>query len=120
MKVMIVDDNAEVRKLIRSVLADMAGEFVECADGEEAVAAYEQQRPDWTVMDIAMKSMDGLTATRLITSQFPDSHIIIVTQYDNPKLRDRALEAGAARLFLKEDLMELRAALAAMQTATRT
>ncbi len=113
MKVMIVDDNAEIRGLIRALLADVASEFVECADGREAVAVYETERPDWAVMDVAMKAMDGVTATRLITSKFPGSQIMIVTQHNHPKLRERAQEAGAAGFLLKEDLMELRSALAA-------
>jgi CheY-like chemotaxis protein len=112
MKVMIVDDNAEIRALIRLLLSDVASEFVECADGREAVVLYETERPDWTVMDVMMAGIDGITATRLITSKFPGSHITIVTQHNNPKLRDRAHEAGATGFLLKEDLMELRSALA--------
>ncbi len=111
MKVMIVDDNAEVRGLIRTILADVASDFVECADGQEAVTVYERERPDWAVMDVAMEAMDGVTATRLITSKFPGSHIVIVTQYNHPQLRQRAREAGADGFLLKEDLMELRTAL---------
>lgn len=113
MKVMIVDDNAEMRSLIRGLLSERAFEFVECSDGREAVATYGTQRPDWTVMDVAMKEMDGLTATRMITSSFPGSHIIVVTQHNNPKLRERAQEAGAEGFLLKEDLIELRSLLAA-------
>ena len=111
MKVMIVDDNAEMRGLIRTMLAGVAIEFVECADGGEAVAAYGTERPDWAVMDVAMKTMDGLTATRLITSNFPGSHILVVTHHNNPKLRESAREAGAEGFLLKEDLMQLRSLL---------
>lgn len=111
MKVMIVDDNAEVRGLIRTILAGVASDFVECADGREAVAIYERERPDWAVMDVAMEAMDGVTATRLITSRFPGSRIMIVTQYNHPQLRERAREAGADGFLLKEDLIELRSAL---------
>jgi CheY-like chemotaxis protein len=113
MKVMIVDDNAEMRTLIRTLLEGMASEFVECEDGREAVAVFTTERPDWAVMDVAMRTMDGLTATRLITSQFPGSQIVVVTQHGNPKFRDRAREAGAAGFLMKEDLMELRSMLAA-------
>jgi CheY-like chemotaxis protein len=113
MKVMIVDDNTEMRGLVRSLLNEVASEFVECGDGREAVAVFESERPDWTVMDVAMKVMDGLTATRLITSKFPGSHIMIITQHNNPKLRERALEVGAAGFLLKENLMDLRPALSA-------
>jgi len=108
---MIVDDNAEMRTLIRTMLSELASEFVECGDGREAVAVYEAERPDWTVMDVRMGAIDGVTATRLITSKFPGSRIMIVTQHHNPKLRERAREAGAAGFLLKEDLMELRSAL---------
>jgi CheY-like chemotaxis protein len=111
MKVMIVDDNAEIRSLIRALLSEIAGVFVECADGGEAVSVYEKERPDWAVMDVMMGAVDGITATRLITSRFPDSRIMVVTQHNNPKLRDRAREAGAVGFLLKEDLIELRSLL---------
>jgi CheY-like chemotaxis protein len=107
MKVMIVDNNAEMRGLIRTLLAEVADDFVECADGGEAVAAYEVERPDWAVMDVAMGTMDGVTATRLIMSKFPQSRILIVTQHNHPKLRESAREAGAAGFLLKEDLLQL-------------
>ena len=112
MKVMIVDDNAEMRGFIRTLLSEVASEFVECGDGREAVAVYETERPDWVVMDVAMGAIDGVTATRLITAKSPGSRIMIITQHHNPKLRERAREAGATGFFLKEDLMELRSTLA--------
>jgi len=111
MKVMIVDDNAEMRGLIRTLLTGVATEFVECSDGEQAVAAYDTERPDWAVMDVAMGVMDGLTATRLITSRFPESQILVVTQHNHPKLRECAQEAGARGFVSKEDLTGLRSLL---------
>ena len=111
MKVMIVDDNAEMRGFIRTLLAEVADDFVECADGSEAVAIYEAERPDWAVLDVAMGGMDGVTATRLITAKFPKSHIMIMTQHNHPKLRESAREAGAAGFLLKEDLLQLPSAL---------
>ena len=112
MKVMIVDDNAQMRGLIRTLLEGVASEFVECADGREAVDVFGTEQPDWAVMDVAMKEMDGLTATRLITSKFPGSHIMVVTQHNHPKLHERAREAGAEGFLLKENLLELRSLLA--------
>jgi CheY-like chemotaxis protein len=46
-----------------STLGNLASEFVECSDGAEAVAAWSQHQPDWTVMDVAMKPIHGLEAT---------------------------------------------------------
>jgi CheY-like chemotaxis protein len=106
-KVMIVDDNPEMRTLIRSVLRSVAQEFVECAGGEEAVAAFPVERPDWTVIDVVMPGMDGLTATRRIKAQFPEARILVITQHHNLKLRDSAREAGAAGFLGKEELTRL-------------
>jgi CheY-like chemotaxis protein len=108
---MIVDDNGEMRTLIRSILADVAQEFVECPDGKVAVDVYPAERPDWTLMDIVMPIMDGLTATRQILAQFPAARIIAITQQENLKLRDSARSAGACGFLGKEHLTQLDAML---------
>jgi len=104
---MIVDDHAEMRRLLRSMLEDLASEFTECADGAQAVAAFARQRPDWTIMDIAMKGMDGLEATRRILKQFGGSQIMMLTQHDTPQMRAAALEAGACAFVSKDNLAKL-------------
>ncbi|MGH9932402.1 MAG: response regulator, partial [Pyrinomonadaceae bacterium] len=62
--VLIVDDSEPVRRMIRALLADVADELIERADGALALAAYREHRPDWVSMDIEMKELDGLEATR--------------------------------------------------------
>ena len=63
MRVLIVDDNGFVRRTIRAVLADLAIEFDECADGDEVLARFESFWPQWVLMDLHMQRMDGLRAT---------------------------------------------------------
>jgi len=104
---MIVDDHAEMRRLLRSMLSDLASELTECADGAEAVAAFAQARPDWTIMDITMKGMGGLEATRQIQKQFGNARIIVLTQHDTPHMRAAALEAGACAFVSKDNLAQL-------------
>ena len=58
-------------------------------------------------MDVRMKPVDGLTATRDITARFPASRILIVTQDGNPKLKAAAQLAGACGFLLKDDLSHL-------------
>ena len=107
MRIMLVDDHAEMRRLLRSMLHDLASEFMECADGAEAVAAFAQHRPDWTIMDITMKDMNGLEATRRIQKQFAGSRIVVLTQHDTPQMRAAALQAGACAFISKDNLAEL-------------
>jgi CheY-like chemotaxis protein len=104
---MIVDDHAEMRRLLRNMLSDLTSEFTECADAAQAVAAFAQQRPDWTIMDITMKGMNGLEATRLIQKQFGNVRIIVLTQHDTPQMRTAALAAGAWAFVSKDNLAEV-------------
>ena len=120
MKIMIVDDHAEMRRLLRSTLHQLASEFVECVDGADAVAEFPRQRPDWTIMDVTMKGMDGLEATRRIRSQSPAAKILVLTQHDSPPIRSAALEAGAAAFLSKDHLGEIEALLTGTGAVTPT
>ena len=108
MKLLIAEDNAAMRQLICSIVADLADGIVECSNGAEAVAAYGEHHPDWVLMDLRMDVMDGLQATRAIKAQWPDARVVIVTSYNDAKLRVEASRAGACRYVLKEELLSLR------------
>ena len=108
MRVLIVDDNSGVRRLIRRLVSDLADSIDECDDGAEAVTMYEALLPDWVLMDIGMKHVDGLEATSAIKSAYPDARILIVTNFDDPGLRDAARKAGACGYVVKDDLFRVR------------
>ncbi len=104
---MIVDDHSAFRQVMRTVLAPLAADFVECGDGQEAVDQYAATKPDCVLMDIGMKPMDGLSATAKIISRFPTARIIMLTEYDEADLREAASGAGACDYVLKEELPRL-------------
>lgn len=108
MKLLIVEDNPSVRRVIRSIVATVADEIYECEDGADALQAYVAHKPDWVLMDIAMKNVSGITATKLIKDQYPEAKIIIVTNFDDADLRESARQAGACGYVLKENLFEVR------------
>ena len=107
MNLLIIEDNAAVRGLIRRVAAGAADEVYEWADGSEALAAYSRARPDWVLMDIEMEEMDGITATREIMALDADAKIIIVTSHDCAELREAASIAGASGYVLKDNLLDV-------------
>jgi CheY-like chemotaxis protein len=109
MTVLIVEDNASVRRLLRRAIQQIATEIWECGDGIEALAAYSKHLPDLVLLDVRMPIMDGLAATRQIRKAYPEARIIIVTDCDDEETRAAASEAGAWGYALKQDLTTLEA-----------
>ncbi|HXA05301.1 MAG TPA: response regulator transcription factor [Bryobacteraceae bacterium] len=107
MNLLIVDDNAAVRRLIAGIVTPFADEIRECADGAEALSAYSARRPDLVLMDIRMDGVDGIEATRRIKAADPTARIIIVTDYDDDALRQAAMREGACGYSLKDNLLDL-------------
>jgi len=108
MTVLIVDDSPAFRALIRTVLTGLADDVHECADGDEAVAAYADGRPDWVLMDLQMARMGGIEATRRVLAAHPAARVLIVTDYDDQHWRAAAAEAGACGYLVKDNLLDVR------------
>ena len=107
LSVLIVDDNDQIRQLIRFVVTPVAHTIHECADGAEALAAVAKHRPDWVLMDVEMPKVDGITALGWIKAAFPSVKVLIVSQYNDQRMRAAAKVAGADGYVLKENLTEI-------------
>jgi CheY-like chemotaxis protein len=105
---LIVEDNSEMRRLIKQAVTRKSDIVYECSDGVEALASYARHKPDWVLMDIKMPRLDGVTATRQITEAFPQAKILVVSQYNDPEMRESAHDAGAFGYVLKDDLLAIR------------
>jgi len=112
MKLLIVDDHAPARELIRELLEPLATEIRECADGAEAVKVYDEFRPDFVTMDLQMPVLHGFEATQRILASHPRARIIAVSQTVALEIRERARHAGACHFVPKDDLTQLRGYLA--------
>ena len=111
MKVMIVDDHAGIRNMIRQLLASPGDSFVECATAGHAVEAARDFKPDYVTMDVRLPDLSGLAAASAIRAVHPPSRVIIVSSYDQPFLRQTARELGAIAYVLKDELSKLRSLL---------
>ena len=105
-RVLVADDQALVRGSFR-ILVDTAPDLAsvgEAATGAEAVEAARRERPDVVLMDIRMPGMDGIKATRRITSAPETSavRVLILTTFDLDEYVFAALRAGASGFLLKD------------------
>jgi DNA-binding NarL/FixJ family response regulator len=103
-RVVVADDQAVVREGIVMLLGLLPGiEVVGAAgDGEEAVALVAELAPDVVLMDLRMPRCDGVEATRLIRSRYPDTQVVVLTTYADDESLFAALKAGA-RGYLTKD-----------------
>jgi DNA-binding NarL/FixJ family response regulator len=108
MDILIVEESEGMRRLIRNVICSPPWRCHECSDGSTAAAAYAQHRPDWVLMDIELKTADGIAVVGQIRAAFPEAKIVILTNYDDADLREAALSAGACGYMLKENMLEVR------------
>lgn len=104
MTVLIVEDNAGIRRVIRRNLSRAVTAVWECSDGLGALAAFQEYRPDVVLMDIQMPGMDGVDTMNAIRSEFPGSRFIVLTTYQGDVQALRAIRAGAAGYLLKNML----------------
>jgi DNA-binding NarL/FixJ family response regulator len=103
-RIVIVDDSEPYRRAIRVTLQKKHNLQIvaEAEDGLAGIEAVEKHRPGVVLMDISMPHLNGIDATRIITSKFPDTKVIVLTMYKDESFSDRAYQAGACQ-FLPKD-----------------
>jgi signal transduction histidine kinase/response regulator of citrate/malate metabolism len=120
MRLMIVDDHAGVRQLIRQLVATSHDIVCECASGDEAIRVAPEFQPDAVTMDVRMPGSCGLKAVRAIRTVNPWAQVIIVTSHDQPDLGEVAAQAGAAGFVLKDNLGRLNEMLRTPRTVAES
>jgi DNA-binding NarL/FixJ family response regulator len=103
--VLVVDDQAPFRSAARAVLAMTPGFEIagEAASGEEGVTLAEQLEPALVLMDINMPGINGIEATRQITSARPETVVVLLSTYSADDLPADARSCGAATYVNKEE-----------------
>jgi DNA-binding NarL/FixJ family response regulator len=108
-RVLIVDDEPDIRLLLRSMLGidqrfDVAGE---AADGAEGITQFEALRPDVVILDQRMPVLGGLETAQRILRDHPGQAIVLLSAYIDAALRDEALAVGVRQVVGKQEIMDL-------------
>lgn len=107
MTLLIAEDNVRIRRMLKNLVSNFFTEIFECGDGQKAFELYSQHKPDWTLMDIEMPGINGISTTKRIKNEYPEAKVIIVTGFDNDSFRRYAKDAGAVKYILKENSSEI-------------
>jgi DNA-binding NarL/FixJ family response regulator len=107
-RVLLVDDQELVRSGLRRVLRRRDGVVVvgECDDGDQVPAAVEEHAPDVVVMDLRMRRVSGIDATRELRGLPGAPPVLVLTTFDDDELLAAALRAGASGFLLKDSPAE--------------
>jgi DNA-binding NarL/FixJ family response regulator len=104
MRLVLVDDHALFRDGLRNLLEAHGQEVVaEAANGRDAIAMVRRHQPDVVLMDIQMPVMSGIDATRLLSVEFPDIRVVMLTASSDDADIFEALKSGASG-YLSKDL----------------
>lgn len=102
MRVLIADDHGLFRDGLRSLLEARGVDVVgEARNGREAIDLVRKLRPDVVLMDLAMPEFNGLDATRLLTAEFPEVKVIVVTASEEDSSLFEAIKSGAQGYIFK-------------------
>ncbi|MGN1400546.1 MAG: response regulator [Bacillus sp. (in: firmicutes)] len=101
-KILIVDDAAFMRMMIKDILVKNGFDVVgEAADGLQAVEKYKELLPDLVTMDITMPEMDGITALKEIKAINPSAKVIMCSAMGQQAMVIDAIQAGARDFIVK-------------------
>jgi DNA-binding NarL/FixJ family response regulator len=103
-RVLLVDDQELVREGVRRILHKRHGFDIvgECDDGRSVVDAVARLQPDIVVMDVRMKHVDGVEATRRVRARDGAPPVLVLTTFDDDDVLSGALRAGASGFLLKD------------------
>ncbi len=106
-RVLIAEDHTIVRQGLSALLRSEPDIEVvgEASDGLEATELAKKTTPDVVLMDIAMRNLNGLDATRAIKKLFPSMKVLVLTMYDNEEMIFQILKAGASGYLIKDSAM---------------
>ena len=105
-KILIVEDEENIRLLYKEELEDLGYEVIQASDGREAMKKYDLHQPDLMILDIQLPGMDGIETMNIIREKSRDVPIILCSAYGEYK-QDMKTWASEAYIIKSADLKEL-------------
>lgn len=104
-RVLLVDDHAIVREGLTQMI-NASEDLVVCGDVDDAqgaLAALEELHPDFVILDVTLRGMDGLELIRLVQQRWPHLPILVLSMHSEELYAERALRAGARGYIMKQE-----------------
>jgi two-component system, chemotaxis family, chemotaxis protein CheY len=102
-QILLVDDEAHIRKFVALILKQLGVTLIrEASNGEEALAAYQAEKPRIVLLDVNMPRMDGIETLRKLKELDPNCVVVMLTSLANRETVERALELGAINYIRKD------------------
>jgi CheY-like chemotaxis protein len=108
-RILIVEDNAFFLQFLKETLHARlpSVDILEAGSGEEALQRIETLLPDAIFMDLRLPGANGLDVTQKIKAQYPDTIVVILTNYDLPEYREAATQSGADHFLSKDSFLKM-------------
>jgi len=99
--VLVIDDDPEMRALLKDVLERAGHRVLQEASGEQVILSLESQRVDVVILDKEMPGLNGMDLLAFLRQRWPATPVILITAFGGPSVAAEALRLGAARYLEK-------------------
>lgn len=100
-KILIVDDAAFMRMMLKKILAPTGNELVEAVDGADGVAKYKELKPNLVLLDIVMPNIDGIECLKQIISFDKGAKVVMCSSIGQQTVVNDAIKIGARDFIVK-------------------
>ena len=100
-KILVVDDEDSIRTLVQTMLKGEGRQVVLAAKGKDAIAVFQKERPNLTILDIDMPDIDGITVLRQIRTIDPQAKVMVFTGGESPVVESQAKALGVTDFLRK-------------------
>ncbi|GAB6283001.1 MAG: hypothetical protein STSR0008_17550 [Ignavibacterium sp.] len=108
MKILIVEDNQAMNKVIRNIITEQDNQIMELNNSESLIGFVEKNKPDWLILDIDTKVNSSINSIKNLKIKNQNIKIIIITDLIDDYLKAKTTEIEVQYLLSKENIIEIK------------